>query len=153
MFGWVLWLKEHTHESQDPGVSTRKWHCSHDWCDSLHLSVVLILWLSDVVSESCWLDVGLYVWMGSQIRIHTQPIYCLIYRAQHLRIGKTMLVFLTGTWEDVSSKPFICLLPPQAVHRRLARYCYHKKTPQEINFISLNDGSSSIWWWQKLSSS
>lgn len=48
-----------------------------------------------------------------------------------------MLFFLTDTREDVSSKPFTSLLPPQAVHRWLAHNCYCKKHPKKSVILYL----------------
>lgn len=40
LFEWVLWIKEHPNEYQDPGLSTTTFYCSYDQCQS----VVLLWW-------------------------------------------------------------------------------------------------------------
>lgn len=50
IFGLVLWVTEHLQEDQDPEPSFRTLYCSHDQHCSLHLLVVLMLWLMGVAT-------------------------------------------------------------------------------------------------------
>lgn len=56
--GWILPVKDHPHDYQGTGFSTRTLYCSYDLCHSLNLSVVL--WLCFSLPESshtdalCW---------------------------------------------------------------------------------------------------
>lgn len=52
IFGLVLWVTEHPQEDQDPGASFGTLYCSHDQHRSLHLLVVLMLWLMGVATFS-----------------------------------------------------------------------------------------------------